>query len=170
MNQSFDMDDVEHFTVGALGEPGSRLFLIQFQQSRTLATLKVEKQQVAGLCRYLGELLADRARPGHLPEQLELRTPLDVDWVVGAIIATYDDVADRIMLFIEGADTADVPDDPDDIATLRAGITREQAAAVAIRGATLVEAGRSPCPLCGHPLDPAGHTCPRTNGHRPPEL
>ena len=32
----------------------------------------------------------------------------------------------------------------------------------------LVEAGRPPCPLCSLPLDPAGHDCPRTNGHRPP--
>jgi hypothetical protein len=22
--------------------------------------------------------------------------------------------------------------------------------------------------MCGLPLDPAGHECPRTNGHRPP--
>ena len=49
-------------------------------------------------------------------------------------------------------------------------ITREQAAALAIRGTELVEAGRPPCPLCGNPLDPSGHVCPRTNGHRPPVL
>ncbi|MHB8593573.1 MAG: DUF3090 family protein, partial [Acidimicrobiales bacterium] len=43
-----------------------------------------------------------------------------------------------------------------------------QAAAFAIRATSLVEAGRPPCPLCGLPLDPSGHQCPRTNGHRPP--
>ena len=47
-------------------------------------------------------------------------------------------------------------------------LTREQAAAFAIRATQLVEAGRPPCPLCGLPLDPSGHDCPRTNGHRPP--
>jgi len=50
----------------------------------------------------------------------------------------------------------------------RISLTREQAAAFAIRATQLVEAGRPPCPLCGLPLDPAGHDCPRTNGHRPP--
>jgi hypothetical protein len=34
----------------------------------------------------------------------------------------------------------------------------------------LVEQGRPPCPLCGYPLDPEGHACPRTNGHRAPSL
>ena len=25
--------------------------------------------------------------------------------------------------------------------------------------------GRPLCPLCGEPINPEGHTCPRTNGH-----
>ena len=29
--------------------------------------------------------------------------------------------------------------------------------------AILVEAGRPPCPLCGMPMDPTGHRCPRWN-------
>jgi len=29
----------------------------------------------------------------------------------------------------------------------------------------VVAAGRPPCPLCGNPLDPEGHVCPRQNGH-----
>ncbi|MGH9041277.1 MAG: DUF3090 family protein, partial [Acidimicrobiia bacterium] len=28
-----------------------------------------------------------------------------------------------------------------------------------------VVAGRPPCPLCGGPLDPEGHVCPKLNGH-----
>jgi len=44
--------------------------------------------------------------------------------------------------------------------------TREQVAALAVRGAEAIAAGRPPCPLCGQPLDPQGHTCPRLNGHR----
>ena len=36
------------------------------------------------------------------------------------------------------------------------------------RGWDLVNAGRPTCGLCGHPIDPEGHSCPRTNGHRPP--
>jgi hypothetical protein len=39
-----------------------------------------------------------------------------------------------------------------------------------MRGATLVATGRAACPLCGYPLDPRGHVCPKTNGHRPPRL
>jgi hypothetical protein len=34
-----------------------------------------------------------------------------------------------------------------------------------VRAARIVAAGRPPCPLCGAPLDPQGHICPRRNGH-----
>jgi uncharacterized repeat protein (TIGR03847 family) len=43
--------------------------------------------------------------------------------------------------------------------------TAAQARAMAARGSAAVEAGRPPCPLCGGPLDPSGHICPRLNGH-----
>jgi uncharacterized repeat protein (TIGR03847 family) len=43
--------------------------------------------------------------------------------------------------------------------------TAAQARAMATRGSAAVESGRPPCPLCGGPLDPSGHVCPRLNGH-----
>ena len=60
----------------------------------------------------------------------------------------------------------EIGDDPGDSVSIL--LSREQAAAFAIRATSLVEAGRPPCPLCGFPLDPRGHDCPRTNGHRAP--
>jgi len=43
--------------------------------------------------------------------------------------------------------------------------TAAQARAMATRGTAAVAGGRPPCPLCGGPLDPSGHVCPRLNGH-----
>ena len=62
----------------------------------------------------------------------------------------------------------DEDEEAESVHVLRIALTREQAAAFAIHATRLVEAGRPPCPLCGLPLDPSGHACPRTNGHRPP--
>jgi uncharacterized repeat protein (TIGR03847 family) len=52
--------------------------------------------------------------------------------------------------------------------SLELTLSAEWAGALAIAVTRLVEAGRPLCPLCGGPLDPQGHDCPRTNGHRPP--
>lgn len=160
-------DQVDVFTAGALGEPGHRLFLLQVVAGTEVITVKAEKVQVARMATYFAELLADLARPGHLPEDLDLRYPVDFDWAAGAISIVYDDVTDRLKVSI-----IEMGDEPEqlDLAALTFDITREQAAAFAIHATSVVEAGRPACPLCGHPIDPDGHACPRTNGNRPPAL
>ena len=165
MSESYELLDVDKLTVGALGEPGQRLFLLQARAGAQVVTLKLEKVQVAALAAHLGSVLEDLPRPGDLPEDLDLEEPADPEWVVGSLGASYDPSLDRLLLVAEEA----VPEG-EEAAEARFGLTREQVAALAIRGTRLVEAGRPPCPLCGYPLDQRGHSCPRTNGHRPPRL
>ena len=165
MSEGYDLSDPERITVGAVGPAGSRLFLLQCSQGPVLLTLKIEKQQVAVVADYLARIVRDQQRPGHLPDGLPLEEPAEPAWVVGTVGVSYDEVEDRITLVIEEL----VPDDESG-AIARLSITREQAAAFAIEATRLVESGRPPCPLCGSPLDPSGHECPRTNGHRPPAV
>ena len=52
---------------------------------------------------------------------------------------------------------------------LRVRIEPPDARAFVERARRVIAAGRPPCPLCGQPLDPSGHVCPRQNGyHRSP--
>jgi uncharacterized repeat protein (TIGR03847 family) len=37
--------------------------------------------------------------------------------------------------------------------------------ALARHAAAIVAAGRPICVLCGRPIDPEGHFCPKRNGH-----
>lgn len=165
MSESHDLPAVDHLTVGTVGPPGDRMFLLQAGQAGRLVTLKMEKVQVAALAQYLGKLLEDLPRPGHLREAPELAEGDEPAWVVASLGLSYDSDADRVLLVAEEAVSEDeVP------AMTRIGASREQVAALAIRGTQLVEAGRPACPLCGYPLDPSGHVCPRTNGFRPPKL
>ena len=164
---SFELHNVERITVGTVGPPGERVFFLQARQGPELVTLKLEKSQVAALSTYLGELLQDLPRPGHLPDDLDLEEPAVAEWTVGSLGITYSEETDRFLLVAEELVADDEGDDGGDARFL---VTREQVAALAIRGTQLVEAGRPPCPLCGYPLDAKGHSCPRTNGHRPPTL
>jgi uncharacterized repeat protein (TIGR03847 family) len=195
MSESFELDAPDRITVGAVGEPGKRVFFLQARQGRQLVTLKLEKLQVAALTAWIAKTLEDLPAPGELPEDEELEPEefVEASWVVGSLGGTYDVDVDRILLIageaVQEDDSEDLElelgpepedeeledDDEDEQvwrigATARFFATREQMAALAIRGTRLVEAGRPPCPLCGYPLDPAGHACPRTNGHRPPAL
>ncbi len=173
MSDEVDYDAPDHCTVGVIGEVGHRLFLFYVRQGITETTVKVEKQQVSVLASYLGRIVKELGRPGHLPDDLTYYGSEDPEWVVGTIGVSYDEEIDRVVIVLEEVGAIDDEDEAviDEDASghvLRIALTREQAAAFAIHATRLVEAGRPPCPLCGLPLDPAGHDCPRTNGHRPP--
>jgi uncharacterized repeat protein (TIGR03847 family) len=162
MNDEFDLDAPELFSVGTHGEVGQRMFLLNVVQGVYDLTLKVEKRQVAVLAEYLSRLVKDLGRPGHLPDDLDFDTDVEPAWIVGTIGVSYDEGLDRLIVVIEAAS------DEDNAVVVRVALTREQAGAFAIRATRLVESGRPPCPLCGYPLDQNGHDCPRTNGNRPP--
>jgi len=68
--------------------------------------------------------------------------------------------AGELLAAFEGVD-----DDAEGPDTLRVRLSVEGARAFVNRAVEVVAAGRLPCPLCGQPLDPQGHICPRRNGH-----
>ena len=170
MSDEVDYDQPDHCTVGVIGEVGSRLFLFYCRQGLAETTVKVEKQQVAVLAGYLGRIVKELDRPGHLPDDLSFDGAEDPEWVVGTIGVSYDEEIDRVVVVLEEIAIEDDEEEDESGHVLRVALSREQAAAFAIRATTLVESGRPPCPLCGSPLDPSGHECPRTNGHRPPSV
>lgn len=69
---------------------------------------------------------------------------------------------DAVAAAIQELMTADDENGPD---VLQVTLTAESARAFVERSLRIVRAGRPPCPLCGTPLDPQGHICPRRNGH-----
>jgi uncharacterized repeat protein (TIGR03847 family) len=68
-------------------------------------------------------------------------------------------LAASIIAAFEQIDEDEGPD------VLRVRVTADAARSFVARAARVVAAGRPPCPLCGQPLDPQGHLCPRRNGH-----
>jgi uncharacterized repeat protein (TIGR03847 family) len=190
VSTSFDLLETERITVGTVGVPGQRLFFLQARQDDQLVTLKMEKVQVAALAAWIAKTLEDLPAIGELPQDLEPEPFDEPAWVIGSLGGSYDIDVDRIILVAaevteEEATEGEATDDEEDElaealardpfaesagAVARFGATREQMAALAIRGTSLISSGRPPCPLCGYPIDPTGHACPRTNGHRPPKL
>lgn len=161
MSSSFELSEVDHLTTGAIGPPGQRVFYLQAGQGDQVVSLRLEKAQVAALVAYLAGMLADMPPPGDLPTTLNLVEPVVAEWVVASLGVTYDEDADRVVIVAE-----ELVEEGVEAAHARISATREQVAALSMHGAEAVAAGRPPCPLCGQPLDPDGHTCPRLNGHR----
>jgi uncharacterized repeat protein (TIGR03847 family) len=188
--QVFTFDPPDRFVAGTVGEPGHRTFFLQARDATQLATVVVEKEQVALLAERLDALLDEVVRrtrgavgggpegAGAGVEDLDpLEQPIVEEFRVGTLTLAWDGVDDRIVIEAfalaeageeagpadDGTDDASVPDERD---MLVVRLSATSARAFARRARAVVAAGRPPCPLCGLPLDAQGHICPRQNGYR----
>ena len=159
---SFDFDAPDHFTAGAVGPQGERVFYIQGRQKGALVTLKSEKEQVRALATYLAQMLDKLPTASEpAPQGLDLVEPVEAAWPVASLGLGWDEERQRIVVVAESV----VEEEGEEPATARFAITRAQATAFVERAETLVKAGRPICPICSQPKDPAAHVCPRSNGH-----
>jgi uncharacterized repeat protein (TIGR03847 family) len=170
MGVYFDFDDVDSFTVGAIGRPGQRTFLLQARKGRERVTVKCEKQQAAAIADYLRKVLNDLppAEDRPMPASLELATPLDPAFVLGPVGLGYERATDRVLLQLDEIVPVDEEGEPDpealeDRSRVRVLLTRGQVEAFCEQADQLVAAGRPPCRWCSLPIDPDGHICPRMN-------
>ena len=102
-----------------------------------------------------------------------LDEPINEAFRAGSLTLGWD-VDDELVLVEARAQSEDGeaidPDEDDDEDEdgpdlLRVRISAEAARSFVARATRIVASGRPPCPLCGAPLDPQGHICPRRNGH-----
>ena len=160
---SFDFVDPIGVGVGAIGEPGARVFYLQARTADQVVTFKVEKQQVAQLAAWLVGELSEMERAEEDAPPAILYEPVEPVWTVGPIGVAYVAEDDRFVIEASELLSEDAEDDP---AIARIRITRAQATGLAVHGMAAVSAGRPPCPFCDLPLSD-DHICPRSNGKRP---
>ncbi|MFT7597812.1 MAG: putative repeat protein (TIGR03847 family) [Acidimicrobiales bacterium] len=171
MTTSFEFNDPNHFTTGAIGEPGARVFYLQAGDLTGHVSLKLEKQQVLALAQFLRSVLDDLPAPPPDLKPAELLQPIDAEWIVGQIAVGVDEADAEIVVMVEEAVPFDEDeDDTDDFLadvtagqTLRVQLNAALAAAFVAKADALMENSRPPCRLCGQPEDPVGHACPRLN-------
>ena len=174
--QVFLFDPPDRFVAGTVGQPGQRTFFLQATAGERVTSVALEKQQVQVLAERLDDLLDEVRRRGgdapvESPPELEDVAPLDQpileEFRVGTLAIAWDGDDGLVVVEAHAAGEADAEAEGGDEETdvLRVRITPAAARAFARRALRVVAAGRPPCPLCGRPLDPEGHVCPRLNGH-----
>lgn len=171
MSESYEFRQIEHFTAGAIGEPGARTFFLQVGDDERMVSVKLEKQQVAALATFLRSVMDDLPSPTAEPgPPVPLTEPALAEWVVGQISVGVDEVESRVVLVIEEIEEGADEDDDEPLlsgislgASLRVHLDVDQANRFIATADSLMQKGRPPCRLCGQPEDPAGHACPRLN-------
>jgi len=161
------LDDPKRITVGYVGVPGDRTFLLEVEDEVQRVQFLLEKAQVAGIGDLVAQLLArlgDRPPADWDREAMALAPPFDPIWRVGAIAAGLDPDTQRFVLELSEF----VPDDDREPRGARLGMDRDQARRLSAHASAIVGEGRERCRLCARPVEPDGsHVCPATNGHGP---
>jgi uncharacterized repeat protein (TIGR03847 family) len=179
-------DNPDRFVAGTVGEPGNRTFFLQARDGSRIVSVALEKVQVALLVERLGDLLDQLESRGvegaeeltaALADTGPLDEPVNEAFRVGVLSLGWDTSDDLVLLEAREITEADEDDDDDDPEVedddddedgpdlLRVRFTPRAGRDFIARALRVIAAGRQPCPLCGQPLDPQGHLCPRRNGH-----
>jgi uncharacterized repeat protein (TIGR03847 family) len=169
MSVYFDFDEVDAFTVGALGQPGERTFFLQARRGTTRVTIKCEKQQASAISEYLRRVLSDLPAPTEKPiaAAMELAAPVAAAFVLGPVGLGYDRSNDMVLVQLEEVIAVDengepLDEDPDR-GQVRVFLSRSQAHAFCEHAESVVAAGRPACIWCTRPVNPDGHLCVRMN-------
>ena len=174
-------DHPDRFVAGTVGLPGQRTFFLQARDAGRIVSVALEKVQVAVLADRLNELLDELENRGiteaaaePADDEAPLDEPINEAFRAGVLTLGWDGDAERILVEAreeteEGETLEDVEapaddsEDGPDLLTVR--ITPPAARAFVERAVRVIASGRPACPMCGQPLDPTGHICPRRNGH-----
>jgi uncharacterized repeat protein (TIGR03847 family) len=175
-------DTPDRFVAGTIGMPGNRTFYLQARDRSRIVSVSLEKVQVAALARSLDELLDELDRrgvegatdePALSGDTTPLDEPVNEAFRAGTLTLGWDTAEDLVLVeareqVADEEDDEEAEADEDDEEgpdVMRVRITARAAREFVARAVRVLGAGRPPCPLCGQPLDPQGHLCPRRNGH-----
>ena len=168
-----DLDPVTHITADAIGQPGQRVFYIQGWQYERVVTVIVEKVQIQSLAAGLEQFIEEvRNQYPDLPQaaddydesKMRITPPVDPLFRAGEMGLAYE--ADRDLLVLVVKEILVEGQDAEEAGIVRYWCTRSQLRALCRWGIEVAEHGRAICPQCGEPMDPAGHFCPKKNGHK----
>ena len=164
-NARYRFGALARVTAEALGEPGHRTFRLMLESGPASAILWLEKEQLYQLGIYVQEITGslssgDKAIEGEAPEPQWSGGITTVDFKVGKLALGHDASSNCFLVL-----THDVEEMEASEATLSFWLTMKQAEELAREAMKVCAAGRPRCFLCGQPINPEGHMCPRANGH-----
>jgi uncharacterized repeat protein (TIGR03847 family) len=163
----------EIFTTDYVGRPGQRTFYLQARAAAGSVSLLAEKQQVEVLAEKLRELLVIIDGSDTITQSTAQRDPAlamepeEPQGRVGSIGLAYEEDNDRVLVVVQPMqEEAETDDSVDPDEGFRFVLRRDQVRAFVLHSEAIVAEGRPLCRLCGLPMDPDGHACPASNGHR----
>lgn len=151
------------------GEPGRRTFRLVLKAGAANILVWLEKEQLfqlgASLQEAVRRLTAEqRAAPSGPTVPEWSGEELSLEFKARQMLLKYETSGNAFYLEAHEGDDED-PKQDREAASVSCGLSISQCVTLAEEALKICAAGRPPCFLCGLPIDPEGHVCPRANGH-----
>ena len=184
----YDLGAVVSIEALTFGEPGLRTFRVDAHSGSAISSVWMEKEQLLQLGVYLRDMVGrlskeDRDKESDLREDVWSGGDLNIDFKAGQMLLSYDKDSNAFYLqayerenielpegdFPQGSEGSDPQSDDTnegpETESVGYWITTAQAIVLSEESLKICAAGRPTCFLCGQPINPDGHACPRANGH-----
>lgn len=173
-DMEIEIKPVTWVSCDAIGKPGERTFYIAARgEENEAAVVLVEKVQLQTLVPAVAEFLEElHSRYADLEAEdtgydaagMRILPPVDPLYRVGEIGLAYAEDEDFAVILLREVMTTQ--ESEEELRSVRLWVRRSQLAALADWAQKVINQGRKICPQCGEPMDPAGHLCPKKNGHK----
>lgn len=161
----YPLGAVSSIDAETFGQPGRRTFRVTMEAGFARSHVWLEKEQLFQLGIYLQEAIRtlsddDRQRRSEPGEPPWSGGEKSVEFKASQLLLNYHVPANSFYLIAYEGDEAE-----GETASISCWITPSQAERLGEEALRICAAGRPPCFLCGLPINPEGHVCPRANGH-----
>ena len=154
------------------GQPGRRTFRLDLHSGSAFCSLWLEKEQLFQLGVYLRDYVAglpaeERARESSPQEPGWRGGETTIDFRAGQMFLSHDKETNSFYMQAHERETGEDAGGAvlEEAESISFWMTLPQATELAEESLRICAAGRPACFLCGQPINPEGHVCPRANGH-----
>ena len=151
------------------GEPGRRTFRLVLKAGAANISVWLEKELLLQLGVSLQEGMRrlsaeDRAATSSSTRPEWSGEEFSLEFKARQMMLKYETSGNAFYLEAQEGEEEERENDREGT-SVSCGITISQSVTLAEEALRICAAGRPPCFLCGLPIDPGGHVCPRANGH-----
>ena len=169
----YPLGSLSHIEARSIGEPGNRTFHLVLESAGTSCSVWLEKEQLLQLGIYLHEMVQSLSseEKEHQGEPMESQWSGEgapIEFKAGEVMMSHDHSGHAFYLLFyerEDAESREEAESEEGSASVSFWISVAQAEVLAQEALSICAAGRPRCFLCGLPVNPEGHVCPRSNGH-----
>jgi uncharacterized repeat protein (TIGR03847 family) len=180
--EKIDLGLVDDVVAESVGKPGERTFKVTAHSRRGRAVVWMEKEQLFQVALAIRQFAAATEQPSdperYQPEMPAPPEPAELEFRAAEMSLRHDRSTDVFTVEAANVDSDAAPgaasdaetDDEEPAVAVQFSFSRPSGVTLSEQALEVCAAGRPRCQLCGGPIDPEGHVCPKKNGHHKGEI